>query len=155
MKVKVVIFDYTGTLFNPFSGTIYPEVPKVLKSLKEKGLKLALVTKAGNILQKDNEFKKLNLDKYFDVLDVIPVEAKKEFSHILGKLKIKGTECAVVGDRVKGEILEGNRIGAKTVWILQGEFLDEIPENELEQPDYKIKSISEITNLLLEINSQK
>ena len=142
--IKAVIFDYAGTIYNPQTGKLYPDVINALNFLEQKGLKLALVSRASNLEERLEEFKDLNLRKYFQVLEVIPVGNEKEFNHILQKLNVAAEECLVIGDRVKSEILEGNKIGAKTVWIMRGEFLDETPDNEMEKPDYTVLSLNEL-----------
>ena len=148
LKLKAVIFDYAGTIYNPFTQQLYPQTISVLEALTQKGIKLALVSRSPNLEERLAEFKQLNLRKYFQILEAVSVENKKEFNHLLKKLNVKPEECLVVGDRVKSEILEGNRIGAKTVWVLQGEFLDESPESEMEKPDY---TMEEPVRLLVKI----
>ena len=145
--IKAVIFDYAGTIYNPFTGKLYPELIPVLNYLIQKGLKLALISRATNLEERLEEFEDLNLRKYFQILEAIPVGNKKDFRRILKKLSISPEETLVIGDRVKSEILEGNKIGAKTVWVLQGEFLDESPENELEKPNYIIHSLDELLTI--------
>ncbi|MBI3103658.1 HAD hydrolase-like protein [Candidatus Daviesbacteria bacterium] len=145
--IKAVIFDYAGTIYNPYSSKLYPEVMDVLNFLAQKGLKLALISRSSNLEARLEEFRDLNLRKYFRILEAVPVENKKEFTHLLKGLNVKAEECLIVGDRVKSEILEGNKIGARTVWVLQGEFLDETPESELEKPDYTINSLGELLTI--------
>lgn len=150
--IKAVIFDYAGTIYNPFTKQLYPRAANILESLTKKGIKLALVSRASNLEERLAEFKDLNLRKYFQVLEAVPVENEKEFTHLLKELHVKAEECLVVGDRVKSEIMEGNRIGAKTVWVFQGEFLDESPEGELEKPDYTISSLDGLLLIIQSLN---
>jgi len=150
--IKAVIFDYAGTIYDPYKGKLYPETVQVLEYLTKKGLKLALVSRSSDLEERLAEFKDFNLRKYFQILEAVPVEKKKEFTHLLKELNVKAEECLVVGDRVKSEILEGNIISCKTAWILQGEFLDESPEGELEKPDYTINSLQELTHIVDKIN---
>lgn len=152
LKLKAVIFDYAGTIYNPVTGQLYSQATNVLKVLTKKGIKLALVSRSFNLEERLEEFKHLNLRKYFQILEAVPGENKKEFTHLLKELNVKAEECLVVGDRVKSEILEGNKIGAKTVWVLQGEFLDESPESELEKPDYTINSLDELLLITQDLN---
>ncbi len=150
--IKAVIFDYAGTIYNPFTKQLYPQTASVLESLNKKGIKLALVSRSSNLEERLSEFKHLNLKRYFQVLEAVLVENKKEFTHLLKELHVKAEECLVVGDRVKSEILEGNKIGATTVWVLQGEFLDESPESEMEKPDYTISSLDELLLIIQSLN---
>ncbi len=145
--IKAVIFDYAGTIYNPFTGKLYPQTVNVLEILTKKDIKLALVSRAFNLEERLEEFKNLNLKKYFQILEAVSVENEKEFTHLLKEVNVQAQECLVVGDRVKSEILEGNKIGCKTVWVLQGEFTDEQPEGDLEKPDYIINSLDELLTI--------
>lgn len=147
-KVKAVVFDYSNTLEDIETGKLYPEVHSLLKDLKNKGLKLAVVSRASNLSERLAKFEKLSLKDYFDVLDIVLAGSSKKFNHILEKLKVEAKEVLVVGDRVKSEILEGNKIGAVTVWIRRGRFMDEMPENDLEKPDYTILSLEQILQII-------
>lgn len=146
--IKAVIFDYSWTLFNPETDSLYPEAPELLKKLHKKGYKLAVVSRAGDVSQRLDEMSGMGLSKYFEVVEAVPVGQAKEFSTILQKLGVKGEECVVVGDRVKSEILEGNRIGAKTVWVRRGNFADEEPENEMEEPKEILDSLDGLESIL-------
>lgn len=146
--IRAVIFDYSNTLEDIETGKLYPEVPSLLKDLKDKGLKLALVSRAPNLEERLEEFKQLNLKEYFDVLDIVLAGKNKEFTAILEKLGVEAKDVMVVGDRVKSEILEGNKIGATTVWIKRGRFVMEEPENDLEKPNYAINSLEEILPII-------
>lgn len=146
--IKAIIFDYSNTIEDIETGKLYPEVPIVLKDLRKKALKLALVSRASDLEERLKEFKQLNLKDYFDLLDVVTVGNNKEFGPIIEKLGVKSEEVLVVGDRVRSEILEGNKIGCKTVWIRRGIFMDEMPESDLEKPDFIIKDLLELLPII-------
>ncbi len=147
LKLKAVIFDYTNTLYDVDNDKLYPEVVGVLKELQKRGVKLAVVSRAPNLEERLKEFKDLDLNKYFQVVDVVLRGETKEPKNTLDKLGVKADNCLVVGDRVRSEILEGNKIGCKTVWIRRGRFRDEMPDDNLEKPDYTINSLDELLTI--------
>lgn len=146
--VKAVIFDYSWTLYNPDTNSLYPGAVQLLKALHKKGYKLAVISKAGDVSERLDEMSGIGLSKYFEVVEAVPEGAPKEFGGILAKLGLSGEECLVVGDRIRSEILEGNKIGAKTVWFKNGYFAEELPENENEKPDFTINSLPEVWEIL-------
>ncbi|MBI2021997.1 HAD hydrolase-like protein [Candidatus Daviesbacteria bacterium] len=148
--IEAVIFDYNRTLVqgdeNP--PRFFPETQPVLQLLKDRGLKMAVVSVGDNPQDRLEEFEFLHLDRYFDVFDIVGPEGVKKFQHILEQLKVTAQRCVVVGDRVKSEILEGNRVGATTVWLQLGKFANEKPEGLEEEPKFTIKSLSELITII-------
>ncbi|OGE64613.1 hypothetical protein A3J13_01285 [Candidatus Daviesbacteria bacterium RIFCSPLOWO2_02_FULL_36_8] len=146
--IEAVVFDYTNTISEMETGNLYPEVLNVLEELVGRGIRLGLVSRASNAKDRLSEFNNLDLGRYFEVIDVVLVGNNKNFDEILKKLDVKPKETIIVGDRVKSEILEGNRIGARTVWIRRGRFATEEPETDLEQPDYRIDSLVQLLEIV-------
>lgn len=146
--IKAVIFDYGGTLVSEETLRLYPQAHPILKTLKKLKLKLALVSRAADPEQRWEDFKRLKIKDYFQVLDVVFRGNTKEFDKIFKKLAIKPTECLIVGDRIKSEIIEGNRAGSVTIWIRQSKFSDELPESKEEKPDYTIDSLQQLLPLI-------
>lgn len=146
--IKAVIFDYSWTLYNPETDSLYPGVIELLKKLHKSGYKLAVISKAGDISKRLDEMAGMGLSKYFEVIEAVSIGQAKEFSSVLKKLGVKGKECLVVGDRIKSEISEGNKIGATTVWFKNGEFTFEEPKTELEKPDFIARDLNEILGII-------
>ncbi len=145
--IKAVVFDYTNTLYDVDKDTLYPEVVEILRELQKRGIKLAVVSRAPNLEERLKEFQDLDLNKYFQAIEVVLRGETKELQITLNKLGIKAEECLVIGDRVKSEILEGNKIGCVTIWIRRGRFSGEMPETDLEKPDYAINSLNELLTI--------
>lgn len=151
--IKVAIFDYGGTLYNNDLDKLYPKIESILKYLKNKGIKIALVSRTTNPQKRLQQLHDFNIINFFDVIDFIGSEDRKEFHKILTKFGIRGNECIIIGNRIKAEILEGNKLNAITIWIKHGEFADEKPETTNEQPTYTISGINELITLLDKIES--
>jgi FMN phosphatase YigB (HAD superfamily) len=69
------------------------------------------------------------------------------FSNIQRRLKLPPGQILVVGDRPAREIRAGKELGMHTVRIHRGEFRSQMPTGPEEEPDYVVKSISEISKL--------
>lgn len=153
--IHAVIFDYGRTLHDPFTDTLFPGVQEVIDLLKKSEVKLALVSRTADVEKRYESIKGFGLDTYFDVIKVFPIDKPKDFKVILELLKVKPEEVLVVGDQIASEILEGNKVGAVTVWFRQGEFFEEKPKNDTEKPDYIISSMNELLALLPSLISNR
>lgn len=69
------------------------------------------------------------------------------FQIIQQELELGADQVLIVGDRPMREIRAGNELGMHTVRIRHGEFAAQEPRDEMEQPDYEIRNISELGNL--------
>lgn len=88
------------------------------------------------------EVDRLKVGDYFQ--DIVFTRGEKDpqvFAKYISKDNPKNT--FVIGDRVRSELEIGNKLGATTVWVKQGKFTDELPENEDQKPDFIILSLSD------------
>ena len=151
--IKAAIFDWGFTIHDHINDLIFPEALVLFKDLKKKGIILILISRASDVNKRWNDFKEFNMQDVFQEMDVIPHESAKEFMSVLNKIKVKPKETIIIGDRVKSEILEGNKIGAHTIWFRNGKFADEFAESEEEKPDYIITSFNEVMPIIYKITS--
>ncbi|HMC30258.1 MAG TPA: HAD hydrolase-like protein, partial [Candidatus Angelobacter sp.] len=82
---------------------------------------------------------------YADRTNVLTKEAA--FRQIQQQLGLPAGQILVVGDRPAREIRAGKELGMRTVRIHRGEFKSQMPMGPEEEPDYVIKTISEIRKL--------
>jgi FMN phosphatase YigB (HAD superfamily) len=69
------------------------------------------------------------------------------FRQIQEQVDLPAEQMLVVGDRPMSEIRAGNDLGMHTVRIHRGEFADQEPQGPEEEPDFVVKSISEVRGL--------
>jgi HAD superfamily hydrolase (TIGR01662 family) len=109
--------------------TLYPDAEKILPQLKEKGLKIGLIT---NGLQSDiNEIlPKVGLQNSFDVVVVVDTLRKMKpdvevFHYALEKLNTVPSEAIFVGDEIETDYKGVQRCGL-TVFLIDrdGKFRD-------------------------------
>ncbi|MBI4054388.1 MAG: HAD hydrolase-like protein [Candidatus Doudnabacteria bacterium] len=143
---KLIIFDFNRTLYDPDQTTLVPGALRVLKALKQKGFKLALLAQAR--ANRKKLLKVLEMDQYFDRLTLVEKKTVSGLKKLAGEMDVDLKNCTIVGDRVKKEIRIGNRLGMKTVWLKRGKFSTERPSNPAERPDLTIKKLFELPALL-------
>jgi putative hydrolase of the HAD superfamily len=136
-----IIFDYNRTIFNPDVQALYKGVFDLLSKLSTKH-DLYLVSR--NEPGRGNTLNELGIDIFFK--ETLFTDNKD--IQIFKKLVGESSDVVVVGDRIKGEILIGNKLNYITVWVKQGKFRLEKPEQEIENPNYIIENISEIGEII-------
>ncbi len=128
-------------------GRLIPEVVETLKGLREKGVKVGIVTR-----NCEEAVRKIfpNINDFCDVL-VSRNSVKKvkphpdHLTHVMKSLKISGEEAVMVGDH-RIDIEAGKRVGMRTVGVLTGRTKQE--EFEKEGADYVLRDASEIYKLM-------
>jgi len=143
--MKVVIFDFNRTIFDPEKKKLVWGAKKVLKTLKNQNFLLFLVSRGGR-----RRKKLIKESKIFSMFDkVFVVQNKKQIFQELSR-KIDFSKVFVIGDRIKKEIFFGNILGAKTIWLRQGKFAKELPKRKDEKPKFIAKSLKEVLKIILE-----
>jgi HAD superfamily hydrolase (TIGR01509 family) len=127
-----------------------PDIANSLKKLSKKA-KLALTTRRevpSKVVIK--QLKEFGLERYFQAVvtacdKLSPKPSPDAIIECSKKLKVKTSECAVVGDSIV-DIQAGRRAGAKTVAVLSGIF----SRNELkkEKPDLILESVRKLPDFL-------
>lgn len=126
---------------DPYPGTDY-----VLLKLKDKGIKLGILTDAPR-LKAWVRLASMKLSNFFDVVVTLE-DTKKEkpskepFKVILQKLKLKPEECLMVGDRPERDIKGAKRLGMKTCFAKYGNSAKKA------KADYIIDDIRELLKIV-------
>ncbi|MES3039468.1 MAG: HAD family hydrolase [Bdellovibrionota bacterium] len=120
----------------------------LLPLLKEK-YKLYLVS-SGSVAGQTSKIKAAGVEHFFEEVLIVPTPdhtGKKEaFSWILANEKIGAYELLSVGNRLSNEIRCAKELGAATCYLQYGEHAHETPQNKMEEPDFHIFSLKEITD---------
>jgi phosphoglycolate phosphatase len=127
-------------------GKLIPGSKEVLCSLREKGVKVGIITR-----NCEDAVRRVfpDMDAYCDVF-VSRDGVKKVKPHpdhltsVMRALQVSGDETVMVGDHVL-DILAGKKVGMKTVGVLTGYIKRE--EFEKAGADYILRSVSEICRL--------
>ncbi len=151
--IEAVIFDYGRTLYDPSTGKLFPEADKVLSELANHQIRLGLVTIAVDTQSRRQELARFGIEEFFSSIEVVDLRKRKDFTVTLEALKTDPQQCVVIGDSLKREITEGNRIGAVTVWTRQRLFSSRQPRNDLERPKAVIDNLGELVPKIDELNA--
>ncbi len=139
--IKAIIFDYYRTLYDPEEG-ISLATKKLVRELREQGLILALITR------NESAKKDISSNLFFSFFSVVKTveddKNEEDFREVIKQINVKEEEILVVGDRIKKEIVIGNKIGLKTVWLKKGLYATELPETKAEEPWKTIEDLQEI-----------
>jgi putative hydrolase of the HAD superfamily len=98
---------------------IRPGAKAILEGLKDSGFKLGLVTHA----KTDWTMRKLTqtgLINYFDAIEIADVNGFKTVEHWqkgINLLQVKNSQCLIVGDNLKGDIIPAISLGARAIWM--------------------------------------
>ena len=134
----------------PFQGVL-----ETLTKLKNSNYRLFLLSQ-GERSQQERKIKALNIENYFEKFFFPHIEKKEEsFEEILQIPNLDPKETIIIGDRIDHEIKIGNQAGMKTIRFLFGKYQFLKPHSELDKPDYEITNISEIINIIQEINQKE
>jgi 2-haloalkanoic acid dehalogenase type II len=106
---------------NKLLSTLYPETIEALQDLKNKGIKIAIVSNTPK-LSVDGVLEKFGLDKLFDAVcfsyDVGYLKTDTElFDSTLQKLGVAKDEAVMVGDSLETDIAGAERAGVLAVLI--------------------------------------
>jgi len=128
-------------------GKLIPGTEATLKSLREKGIKIGIITR-----NCEDAVRKVfpNLNDFCDVFvsrnSVRKVKPHPDhLTHAMELLKTSGEESVMVGDHVI-DVQAGKRVGMKTIGVLTGRTKKE--EFEKAGADYILRDVSELSELL-------
>ena len=127
----------------------------VLKQLKKKGIKIAIVSDLTTHIQL-RKLEQLKISKYVDIL-VTSEEAGSEKPHAimfllaLNKLNVSPHEAIMVGDNAIADVEGANFVGLYTVLLAKGKLAKRYKE-DYRRSNCVIKNISEILDVLKKIN---
>lgn len=140
--LKGIIFDFNRTLYDPEEKALFSGVKELLRSLRQIGLKLGLLSYGG--YEKEKLLRDIGLIPFFDWYKITPEKTLYEFSLFMKSLRLEPAEVLVVGDLLTEEIRLGNELGAKTVWINRGSGGGNLSSSSDVNYNYTIKQISEL-----------
>lgn len=138
--IRYVIFDWKRTLYDPDEKALIDGALDILMYLQKKDIPLVLIGKGGEDMYQEVE--RLGVKPYFT--KIIFQEGKKDVNLYTPYINTESPqETLFIGDRVRSELAVGNSIGATTIWVKQGKFANEEPEQESQKPTYTIGTLNE------------
>jgi putative hydrolase of the HAD superfamily len=126
-----------------------PQIKMLLKELERK-CRLFLLTE-GNANFQNSKIDCLGIRQYF--AKIVMASASKnnkrqQIASLMDEHKLEKDSTLIIGNRLDKEIIAGNQLGIKTVWIRHGEGCEMVNSSKNGIPDYTFSSILEIRDAL-------
>lgn len=153
MDIKAIIFDWGRTLFDSETKKEFSGAEKVLSFCRDQGYKLAVASLVSihanaTLEERQNQIESSYLRSFFDMIAVTDEDKDRILDSIVEKLALPRENILIVDDRVIRGIKYGNSHGHPTVWVKNGKFSNELPNEETGQPSFVITSIDQLIGLL-------
>ncbi len=145
------------------SITLYDDVEESLKKLRDLSIKTAIITDGIPIKQYE-KILRLNIDNLIDLVvisDEIGIKKPNPelFNYCLKKFGVKGQETIYVGDRIDKDIIPANLNNIYSVYLHRGGKYDTYnAKNNIQEdikPDYEISNLTELFDIIVEINNKE
>jgi FMN phosphatase YigB (HAD superfamily) len=150
--MKLVIFDWGRTLYNPEVHGLFPDTRVTLEYLKESGYNLAIVSLAtaghAQIEERLEIIKEENLQPLFHSIKFDISDKDAMYVDTVQELHVDPADTIIVDDRVVRGIAWGILHGCKTIWVQSGKFAGELPNEKTGYPDHTVTTIGELRNIL-------
>ncbi len=148
--IKAIIIDWGRTLWDNEKGVLFPGTREIIEYLKTKGYRLAVlsISPPERIDDKKKTIDASGIKKYFEKVVVSTKKEKEDIDEIVKTLGLDYGEVMVIGDRIVREVKIANQLGMKSVWLKQGKFSEELPNEETGNPTYTIFSLQELKSIL-------
>ncbi len=83
------------------------------------------------------------------LVSTIAGERKRDaFAELVAHHALAPQHCICVGDRLVGEIRDGNELGMTTIWVRRGEFRHLQPLTDNDRPTHTVANLDELATLL-------
>jgi FMN phosphatase YigB (HAD superfamily) len=141
-----IILDWKRTLYNPDDTSLITGTIQLLELAKKLKIPLFLIGKGKERMCQ--EVQRLGINSYFE--KVIFVEGSKKLEDFEPCINQKNPATTIViGDRIRSELLIGKSLGCTTIWLKQGKFATQEPENEMQKPDYTFNDLLEVVDFII------
>lgn len=133
---SIVVFDWNGTL--AINDVLVPGARSLLEEIEEEGHRICVVSR----FQGPPEKREMAIRSLVPEAWEIFVTSGEKLLPI--RKATGGDRAFVIGDRIRKEITDGNKIGCITIWISEGRYRDELPRSHDEIPTISVKKISDL-----------
>jgi FMN phosphatase YigB (HAD superfamily) len=144
-NIKLIIFDWGGTLHDPVAKELFPGTIEVLKKLAE-NYELALVSlaKSQPYAERLRKIEESGIVPYLKKVLVDEEDKDGLYEKLLKDFDLRPENVAIVDDRTIRGIAWGNKHSAMTIWIKRGKFANELPNETTGNPTHIINNLSEL-----------
>ncbi|WP_309493367.1 HAD-IIIA family hydrolase [Candidatus Hecatella orcuttiae] len=167
--IKAVCLDLGDTLIDEesvvrepdgraLSGSPVQGAFQLLKALKEKGYRLALVCN-GDSVGTRRVMASSGLTNSFDVVVIsgdvgIEKPDPRIFQIALERLGVKPEEAVMVGNRVDADVVGAKRAGMRSILFKWNNRYPDSIDSEEKKPDFTVRSLDEVLKIIEEIGEK-
>jgi FMN phosphatase YigB (HAD superfamily) len=131
---------------------LFEDVLPGLERLDRAGIKIAAATNYGGVVRE--RLDELGAGRFVDFWGLAPELGVRKpepafFKKVLGGLRAKAGEAAMVGDRIDNDIAPARQDGLATVRIVHGLHAGQAPRGTKEKPDYVARSFGDAVRWIL------
>ncbi len=147
--MRLIIFDFNGTLFNPEPkpGKIEPFATQTILSLRKKGHVVCIVSSEVRDIERSKKIQDLG---FLDIVDKVEIILENDklpaYKICIDAYKDITKECFIVGDYPLFDLLPGKKLNCKTVWYKSGKFSTFQVEGFI--PDWTINKLDELISII-------
>ncbi len=143
--IKLIIFDWGGTLHDPVAKELFPGTIKVLEKLHwHYQLALVSLAKSQSYEERMKTITERGVAPYFAKILVDEEDKDGLYEKLLKDFNLNPQNVVVVDDRTIRGIAWGNKHGATTIWVKRGKFANELPTEETGRPTQIIHDLGEL-----------
>jgi len=131
-----------------------PEMPVVLETIKQMGLKIGLISNVNSTDQVPVNLSKYNLLHYFDPIVLSSVYGRRKpdpaiFHYAARLAHVPTSDCIYIGDRIARDILGARKAGFNLAIQINHDF-EHGEEDDGATPNYVINHMTELLDILRE-----
>lgn len=156
-NIKAIIWDWARTLYDvDNTNREFPEAQEILDYCQKKNYRqtlISLVIKTESNPGVTLESRHLMIDNSplqnsFEKILITDAGKDASFDEMVKYLGLSREQILIIDDRTIRGIQYANKNGHPSVWLRQGKYANELPNEETGQPTYTVKSLKEIKNII-------
>jgi len=131
-------------------------VREALSSLAGAGHRLILVTK-GDLLDQMRKLEKSGLREFFDHVEIMSGKKEENYTDLVKRLDVNPSECIMVGDSLKSDILPVLNLGGWAVYIPGGSTWEheKIDDEIVNERFFTVEKLEDVVPVVMEIEDKK
>jgi ribonucleotide monophosphatase NagD (HAD superfamily) len=152
--IRAIIFDWGGVLVDAETKAQYPDALALLEHCQKKKYRMVLACIASKYEDRKKQIDESNLRHFFEFVQLEPMPAEKiwdpayngkdiVFDKVNNYLKLPAEEVLIIDDRTVRGIRYANQHAHSSVWVQQGKFAHELPNEITGQPTFIAHSTAE------------
>jgi putative hydrolase of the HAD superfamily len=134
-----------------------PEIPRVLESLREMGLKLGIISNIQSRGQVPGDLERYGIRHFFDPIVLSSEYGRRKpdpaiFWHAAGLANVPAALCVHIGDRISRDVLGAKQAGFAMAFQIRHR-LEETPDAEEPRPDALLDTMAGLPSLIGKLTS--